>query len=142
MDYRKAWDEVKTLLEDAVQEGRDNGYDTGDETYHTGMYDAFKRILDNVVELESVIGSGEIEVGDTVRVANSGWLYPSYRDWILQNVTNPFFSARWARDRRLTQDATGVVRYVAPHGTQDRTLAYIEIDNVCFIVALEGLEKV
>ena len=142
MDYRKAWDEVKSKLEDAVQEGRDNGYDEGAETYVSGKYDAYSTTLDHMIELESVIGSGEIEVGDTVRVANTGWVYLSYRDWILQNVTNPFFSARWARDRRLTQDATGVVRYIAPHGTQNRNLAYIEIDNMCFIVALEGLEKV
>lgn len=33
MDYRKAWDEIKDMLETAIEEGRDNGYDEGAETY-------------------------------------------------------------------------------------------------------------
>lgn len=141
MDYRKAWDEVKSKLEESIQEGRDNGYDEGSETYASGMYDAYKRVLDHVRSLESQIPK-DIKIGDTVRVLNIGGLYPCYREWILQYITNPFLAAKWGRYRRLDSGSIGVVRYIAPHGTQDCNLAYIEVGNVCFIMALEGLELI
>lgn len=141
MDYRKAWDEVKAKLEESVQEGRDNGYDEGSETYQSGMYDAYKRVLDHVISLESQIPE-DIKVGDTVRASNSGEVYSSYSDWIRFNIDNPFLAAKWAHCRAIKNGAIGVVRVIAPHGKQDRDVAYIEVGNACFMIALEGLEKI
>lgn len=141
MDYRKAWDEVKAKLEESVQEGRDNGYDEGSETYQSGMYDAYKRVLDHVISLESKI-PGVIKVGDIVRVKNELEVYSSYTDWIRDHIDNPFLVAKWDHGRRLHRSAIGIVRVIAPHGMQNRDLAFIEVNNVCFIIALEALELI
>jgi hypothetical protein len=142
MDYRKAWDEVKAKLGESIEEGRDNGYDEGEETYPSGMYDAYKRVLDHMKELESQI-PGDIKVGDTVRIVKLGLIYPSYVEWIRKNVTNPLLAARWDRDRRLRHTEIGVVRYVAPHSPGSMaTIAYVEIGGGCYMVEINGLEKV
>lgn len=142
MDYRKAWDEVKAKLEESLEEGYDNGYDDAEsDSRESGMYEAYKRVLDHMKSLESTI-PGIIKIGDTVRVSNSGEVYSCYSDWIRANVENPFLAAKWARCRAIKTGAIGVVRVIAPHDTQDRDLAYIEVGNVCFIMALEGLEKI
>lgn len=141
MDYRKAWDKVKAKLEESLEEGRDRGFDEGSETYYSGMYDAYKRVFDHVTELESQIPD-VIKVGDTVRVVNSGEVYSCYSDWIRANIENPFLAAKWAYCRRLENDAIGVVKVIAPHGTQERDLAYIDVGKVCFIIALDGLELI
>ena len=52
MDYRKAWIELKTFVEDAVEEGRVNGYDDRSEPYRSGMYDAYKHTLNRMEKLE------------------------------------------------------------------------------------------
>lgn len=142
MDYRKAWDEVKSKLEESIQEGRDNGYDEGSETYASGMYDAYKRVLDHVISLESQIPE-DIKVRDTVRVVNPDLCYPSYGDWIKQNVENPFLAVRWAANRVLRKGETGIVRYLAPHSPEDKTvIAYIDVGNACFMIRIDGLEKI
>lgn len=84
----------------------------------------------------------DIKVGDTVRVSNSGEIYSCYSDWIRANIENPFLAAKWAYCRRIENDAIGVVKVIAPHGTQKRDLAYIEVGKVCFIIAVEGLELI
>lgn len=142
MDYRKAWDEVKSKLEESIEEGLDNGYDKGSGTsFENGAYHAYKRVLDHMKELESKI-PGVIKVGDTVRVSNSGEVYSCYSDWIQANIDNPFLAAKWARCRAIRNGAIGVVRVIAPHGDQDRDVAYIEVGNACYIMDLEGLEKI
>lgn len=143
MDYRKAWDEVKAKLEESVEEGLDNGYDKGSGTsFENGAYHAYKRVLDHMKELESEVVSKEIRVGDTVRVVNGDLCYNVYQDWIKINVSNPFLAVRWAACRAIRNGAVGLVRYIAPHGQFDNVLAYIEVDNACYIMDLEGLEKI
>lgn len=143
MDYRKAWDEIKTGLEGILGDMRDTGADKPvDDMRVYGMYEAYKNVLHDMTALESKIVSQEIEVGDTVRVIEPGLTYPCYSEWIRDNIDNPFLAAKWGRDRRLNPDATGVVRRIAPHGKFNRTLAYVEVGNVCFIIALEALEKI
>lgn len=141
MDYRKAWNAVKDMLELSVEEGEDRDFNDESGTRESGMYEAYKRVLDHMKELESQI-PGVIKVGDTVRVVNSGKVYSCYSDWIRANIENPFLAAKWAYCRRIENDAIGVVKVIAPHGTQERDLAYIEVGKVCFIIAVEGLELI
>lgn len=141
MDYRKAWDAVKDMLELSLEEGEDRNFNDDSNTRESGMYEAYKRVFDHMTELESQI-PGVIKVGDTVRVVNSGEVYSCYSDWIRANIENPFLAAKWASCRRLENDAIGVVKVIAPHGTQERDLAYIDVGKVCFIIALDGLELI
>jgi hypothetical protein len=143
MDYRKAWDEVKTRIEEALEEGQFNGYDKGDETYYAGMYEAYKRIFDDMVEKESVVVSKDIRVGDAVRVVNPGACYTSYAAWIKQNVENPFLALRWAVNRSVRKGATGIVKYLAPHTPGSKfMIAYIDVGNACFMIETGGIEKI
>lgn len=141
MDYRKAWDEVKAMLVLALEEGEDCGYNNDSDTRKSGMYEAFKRVSDRMAKLESAI-PGIIKVGDTVRVSNIGKVYSCYSEWIRANVESPFLAAKWARCRAIKSDAIGVVKVIAPHGNQDRDLAYIDVGKICFIIAIEGLELI
>jgi hypothetical protein len=142
MDYRKAWDEVRSRLVDALDEGRDNGYDEEIATYENGMYEAYKRTLDHMISLESRIPE-DIKVGDTVRIVKIGLIYPSYVEWIRKNVTNPLFAARWDRNRRLRHSDFGIVRYIAPHSLgSTATIAYVDTGNACYMIDINGLEKV
>jgi hypothetical protein len=144
MDYRKAWDEVKSKLDLAIAEGEDNGYDdTESATRESGMYEAYKRVYDDMVKLESEIVSKEIRVGDTVRVVNPGLCYSSYSGWIKENVENPLLAVRWAANRSLRKGETGLVRYLAPHSPGVKAMiAYIDVGNACFMIEINGLEKI
>lgn len=141
MDYRKAWDEVKAKLEESLEEGRDIGANDETDTRESGMYEAYERTLAHMKELESGI-PGVIKVGDTVRVVDGDRVYQLYSAWIRANVGNPFLSARWAHCRRIREDAIGVVKVIAPHGEEDRDLAYIQVGNACYIIGLDGLELI
>ena len=141
MDYRKAWNEVKAMLERSLEEGEDRRFNEDPDTRESGMYEAYKRVLDHVKKLEAADPEA-IKVGDTVRIANSDLCFDAYRDWIVRNVKNPFLSARWGRYRVPPRDATGLVRYIAPHGYQGHTLAYVEVGNVGYIMQIDGLEKI
>jgi hypothetical protein len=144
MDYRKAWDEVKSKLEESIQEGLDNGYDKGSGTsFENGAYHAYKRVYDDMVKLESETVSKEIRVGDTVRVVNPGLCYSSYSGWIKENVENPLLAVRWAANRSLRKGETGLVRYLAPHSPGVKAMiAYIDVGNACFMIEINGLEKI
>lgn len=144
MDYRKAWDRVKSLVEDAVEEGQFNGYNGSREDMRVyGMYQAYDRILNTTVELESEGVSEEIAVGDKVRVVNVDVVYPSYRDWVKKNIDNPFLALRWAVSRSLGGREIGVVKCLAPHGTQEGVIiAYIQIGDACYMIDVAGLEKI
>lgn len=144
MDYRKAWDEVKSNLEEAIAEGYNNGYDdTESVTRESGMYEAYKRVYDNMVELEGQVVSKDIRVGDTVRVVNPGACYTSYSAWVKENVENPFLAVRWAANRSVRKGATGLVRRLAPHTPGSNfMIAYVDVGNACFMIETGGLEKI
>lgn len=143
MDYRKAWDELKSTLEQNLEIGKSEGYDKESDTFPSGSYHAYKRIFDEMVEKESEIVSKDIRVGDTVRVVNPGACYTSYSGWIKENVENPFLAVRWAAGRMLRKGETGLVRYLAPHSPGSKfMIAYIDVGNACFMVETGGIEKI
>lgn len=143
MDYRKAWDEVKSGLVDAITEGQYHGYDGESENYYSGMYKAYKKILDKMIALESEDVTEGIKVGDTVRVVNPDLCYTSHVDWIKRNVNNPFLAVRWAANRATRRGLVGLVRYVAPHSPEnDALIAYVDIGHACFMIDVNGVEKV
>lgn len=143
MDYRKAWDEVKSKLEQTLAEGEGSGCDKNSDTFQSGAYHAYKRIFNTMVELEGRIVSKDIRVGDTVRVVNPGACYTSYAAWIKQNVENPFLALRWAVNRSVRKGATGIVRYLAPHTPGSKfMIAYIDVGNACFMIETGGIEKI
>lgn len=53
MDYRKAWEAVKLKVEQSVEEGEDRRFNEDSDTRESGMYEAYKKILDHMIELES-----------------------------------------------------------------------------------------
>lgn len=144
MDYRKAWDELKSKLEQNIAEGKSNGYHEGSCTsFENGAYHAYKRIFDEMVEKESEIVSKDIRVGDTVRVVNPGACYTSYGAWVKEHVENPFLAVRWAASRSLRKGETGLVRYLAPHSPGCKAMiAYIDVGNACFMIETGGIEKI
>lgn len=141
MDYRKAWDEITDYLERGVEEGEACGYNNASDTRDSGLYEAYKRVLDLMRLLESKIPEN-IKVGDFVRVTDSAQIYPAFSEWIAKNIENPFLIVKWAKYSVLPKGASGIVRHIAPHGTQDRDLAYVEVGKSCFIVTLDSLEKI
>lgn len=87
--------------------------------------------------------TGEISVGDTVRVVNCGEHYPSYKGWILDHVTDPDDQRKWLRNTRSWGDGSiGLVKYLAPHADCRDVLAYVDFGDSCSIISVDGLEKV
>lgn len=84
-----------------------------------------------------------VSVGDTVRVVNCGKHYPSYKDWILDHVTDPDDQRKWSRNTRSWGNGSiGLVKYLAPHANRRDVLAYVDFGNSCSIIGTDGLEKV
>lgn len=142
MDYRKAWEKVRSQLEQTLDLADICQCNTDSNTFSAGAYHAYKRTFTAMVELESEIVSKEIEIGDTVRIENPAACYPNYREWIVINIDNPFLATRWAVGRSPSNRALGVVRHIAPHGTRDVMIAYVQIGNACYMVDVAALEKI
>lgn len=91
----------------------------------------------------NLLRSGDIRVGDTVRVVNSGYLYSTYTEWVERYVKDPRDAAKWEYNLGLWDGSIGVVKYLAPHEwSYNGDLAYIETDNKCYLIGVSGLEKV
>lgn len=102
--------------------------------------EVFKKWLPE--EVESVEEYDGIKVGDTVSVVDPGKSYTTYREWVMRNVPNPILAARYAECRKVKNGVVGRVRYIAPHGRFDSILAYIDSGKICYLVSIDGLEKV
>ena len=106
---------------------------------------------DDPVEEDAVTGavnlkrSGNISVGDTVRVVNSGQVYSGYSDWIELHVKDSDDASKWATKHGewLNTGDIGVVKYIAPHEWRhEGDIAYVEVEGYCYIINVRGLEKV
>lgn len=104
-----------------------------------------------LVEDDAVTGavnlkrSGNISVGDTVRVVNSGQHYSGYSDWIELHVNNPGDAEKWGvrHGKFFNSGDIGVVKYIAPHEWRhEGDIAYVEIGGYCYVIHVRGLEKV
>ena len=109
--------------------------------------------------LSKEMGKDKIEVGDKVKIVNSGLSYTTYAPWIKKNINDVGLAACFAYSRIPNEDDTVyVVKAIAPWGTEheknkDKKLAYVQqyfkfsngkiSDNeVCYLMRIDGLEKV
>lgn len=107
--------------------------------------------------LSKELGKDKIEVGDKVKIKNSGLSYSTYLRWIKKNLDNVELAACFVYGQRPKVDETEyIVKAIAPwdveHGG-DKMLAYVQkyfvynngkVDDnePCYLIAVEGLEKV
>ena len=107
--------------------------------------------------LSKELDKGKIEVGDKVKIKDYGQSYTTYVGWIKKNINDVGLAACFAYDRVPDEDDTVyVVKAIAPWDTErkrDKMLAYVqkyfvynngEVDSneVCYLMCVEGLEKV
>ena len=87
-----------------------------------------------------------IHEGDTVKVINTGLNYSSYVQWVEEHISDPSMAARFCFGSPSTDKKYKVIK-IAEHERNHRALAYIEETdglgfNKCYLVEVEGLEKV
>lgn len=107
--------------------------------------------------LNKELGKDKIEVGDKVRIVNSGLSYTSYIDWIKKNINDVGLVACFVYGQIPDEDDTVyVVKAIAPWDTRydvDKKLAYVQEyfvysdgkvsdDEACYLIEVDGLEKV
>lgn len=107
--------------------------------------------------LNKELGKDKIEVGDKVKIVNSGLSYTSYIDWIKKNINDVGLAACFAYGQIPDKDDTVyVVKAIAPWDTRydvDKKLAYVQEyfvysdgkisdDEACYLIEVDGLEKV
>lgn len=94
-------------------------------------------------EIKPVEESGRISIGDKVKVVRSGQTYSTYYTWVSRHVNNSRDATKWARGEVPKDGDIGVVKYLASHmRVYEGDIAYIEIDDKCYMVNVDGLEKV
>lgn len=94
-------------------------------------------------EIKPVEESGRISIGDKVKVVRSGQTYTTYYTWVSRHVNNSRDATKWARGEVPKDGDIGVVKYLASHmRVYEGDIAYIEIDDKCYMVNVDGLEKV
>lgn len=96
----------------------------------------------------------KIKVGDKVKIKDYGLSYPTYTDWIKKNIDSVGLAACYAYGQIPEADNTVyVVKAIAPLGNENSPkLAYIQRyfkyygkvsdDEVCYLMRIDGLEKV
>lgn len=107
--------------------------------------------------LNKELGKDKIEVGDKVKIKNSGLSYLTHVRWIKKNINDTGLAACFAYNQLPdVDDAVYVVKAIASwdveHGG-DKMLAYVQkyfafsngkVDDnePCYLMAIDGLEKV
>lgn len=107
--------------------------------------------------LSKELGKDKIEVGDKVRIKNSGLSYITYVSWIAENVNDVKLAACYNYNTVPKMDGDEyIVKAIAPwkNGNNDMDmLAYIQRHYVfnngtindnqpCYLIHINGLEKV
>lgn len=101
-----------------------------------------KLALDRLID---AVNNPPIQVGDIVRVVNTGKCYPRKPRWVAEHIADPLLIARYAYGHRLGYP--GIIK----HPGTFRVLhiadgwAFIQLmdgyDASCFLVGLDGLER-
>lgn len=100
-------------------------------------------VEDAVTGAINLLRSGDIRVGDKVRVVRFGQTYTTYHDWVELHVIDPADAAKWDQGSLVEDGDIGVVKYLASHErTWEGDIAYVEIDNKCYMIHVDGIEKV
>lgn len=90
----------------------------------------------------------EFHVGDKVKIVNSGALYTTYPEWVVENVEDKLKIAMYAYGKDIDTDKTYTILAIAPHQTyKSEILMYIEGsgswgNNDCFLIGAYGIKKV
>lgn len=98
--------------------------------------------------LEQAINPDAIKVGDRAKIKSLGGIYHSYYDWIAKNVTDVKDAACWVYSPELpicpNINHKYCVKYIAPHGSQNTTLAFIMDCNYLrgYVYDINALEKI
>lgn len=105
--------------------------------------------------LNKELGKDKIEVGDKVKIKDSGLSYIVYVSWIKKNINDVGLAACYSFDQIPKEDDTVyIVKAIAPlNDTASEKLAYVQryfkfsnggiSDNeFCYLMSIDGLEKV
>lgn len=102
-----------------------------------------KLVLERLID---AVNNPPIQVGDIVRVVNTGKCYPRKPRWVAEHIADPLLIARYAYGHRLGYP--GIIK----HPGAFRVLhiadgwAFIQLtdnyDAGCYLVGLDGLERV
>lgn len=100
--------------------------------------------------LNKELSKSKIEVGDKVKIVNSGLSYPTYTRWIKKNIDDVGLAACFVYGQIPYEDnAVYVVKAIAPWGTEcnvNKMLAYVQkcfaFNEPCYLIRIDGLEKV
>lgn len=100
--------------------------------------------------LNKELSKSKIEVGDKVKIVNSGLSYPTYTRWIKKNIDDVGLAACFVYGQIPYEDnAVYVVKAIAPWDTEynvNKMLAYVQkcfaFNEPCYLIRIDGLEKV
>ena len=105
--------------------------------------------------LNKELGKDKIEVGDKVKIVNSGLSYTTHTGWIKKNINDVGLAACYSFGQIPKEDDTVyIVKAIAPWDNNvDEKLAYVQRyfifsngesnDNeFCYLMSIDGLEKV
>lgn len=105
--------------------------------------------------LNKELSKGKIEVGDKVKIVNSGLSYTTYAGWIKKNINDVGLAACYSFGQIPKEDDTVyIVKAIAPwDNNMEEKLAYVQRyfifsngesnDNeFCYLMSIDGLEKV
>ena len=115
-------------------------------TYYYECYHEGKFTFHYSEEMLDKWDESKIHEGDTVKVINTGLNYSSYVMWVGEHISDPYMAARFCFGSPSTDKNYKVIK-IAEHERNHRPLAYIEETdglgyNKCYIIEVEGLEKV
>lgn len=97
--------------------------------------------------LNEKIKPKDIQVGDTVKIIDSGKCYSTFKEWVAKNVTNITKAIKYAYScvpDEVELAKTFKVLYISTDALNNK-LAYIEsefFEKACYLVDIKGLKKV
>lgn len=107
--------------------------------------------------LSKELGKDKIEVGDKVKIVDSGLSYPTYASWIKKNIDDVGLATCFAYGQiPYDDDAIYVVKAIGPWNIkreEGKMLVYVQkyfvfsngkVDDneSCYLISVDGLEKV
>lgn len=108
--------------------------------FATGAKLALERLID-------AVNNPPLQVGDIVRVVNTGECYPRNASWVAEHIADPLLIARYAYGQGLGH-LDGIIEYPGTFRVLHiaEGAAFIQrtdsCDIRCYLVGLDGLERV
>lgn len=109
-------------------------------SFETGAKIVMDRLFDDENE-KKIENDSTINVGDKVKIIDGGKAYTTYTEWVMQNC--PEKAVYYRYNVYEANGIVGTVIKIAPHMITDIPLCYVETEsNACYLIGIEGLEKV